>query len=114
MLPHLKWTEVRIDRENVNELERGKDVGRGKKSLKSEICACVCVNDSKFSKRRICSTSEIRVGSQVSHISLDVNHVSTDFWQNYVLFFTFLTDDRFLIDRFFGDLQKVTLVRFQS
>ena len=39
--PHLKWTEVRIDRENVNELERGKDVGRGKKSLKSEIYAYV-------------------------------------------------------------------------
>ena len=53
-------------------------------------------------------TSEIRVGSQVSHISLDVNHVSTDFWQNYVLLFTFLTNDRFLMDSYWQIFWRFT------
>ena len=29
----LEWSEVGVDRENVNELERGEDVGCGKQTL---------------------------------------------------------------------------------
>ena len=34
----LKWSQVRVDREDVDELEGGEDVGRGKKSLREKEC----------------------------------------------------------------------------
>ena len=59
----LEGTEVRVDREDVDQLQGGEDVGGSKQALQSSV-------KSVREQQRLPFTSEISVGSQVSHFSL--------------------------------------------
>ena len=59
----LEGTEVRVDREDVDQLQGGEDVGGSKQALQSSV-------KSDQEQQRLPFTSEISVGSQVSHFSL--------------------------------------------
>ena len=59
----LERPQVRVDREDVDQLQGGEDIGGSKQALQSSV-------KSVREQQRLPFTSEISVGSQVSHFSL--------------------------------------------